>query len=49
MILIINIQVKVRVMMVNATFNNISLILWVLLMEETAGVPRENHSPAASH
>jgi hypothetical protein len=34
----------------NATFSNISAILWqsVLLVEET-GVPRENHRPAASH
>jgi hypothetical protein len=34
----------------NATFNNISVILWrsVLLVEETE-VPRENHQPAASH
>jgi len=32
----------------NATFNNISVILWrsVLLVEET-GVPRENHCPVA--
>jgi hypothetical protein len=39
----------VRVMVFNATFNNISAILWqsVLLVEET-GVPRENHWPAAS-
>ena len=31
-------------MVFNATFNNISVILWqlVLLVEET-GVPRENH------
>jgi hypothetical protein len=37
-------------MVFNATFNNISVILWwsVLLVEET-GVPRENHRPAASH
>ena len=36
-------------MVFNATFNNISAILWrsVLLMEET-GVPDENHRPAAS-
>jgi 2',3'-cyclic-nucleotide 2'-phosphodiesterase (5'-nucleotidase family) len=35
---------RVRVMVFNATFNNISVILWrsVLLVEET-GVPRENH------
>jgi hypothetical protein len=33
-------------MMFNATFNNISVILWrsVLLVEET-GVPVENHRP----
>ena len=37
-------------MVLNATFNNISVISWqpVLLMEET-GVPGENHRPAASH
>ena len=34
----------------NATFNNISFILWrtVLLVEETR-VPGENHGPVASH
>ena len=34
----------------NATFNNISIILWqsALLVEET-GVPRENRQQAASH
>jgi hypothetical protein len=43
-------NIGVRVMVVNATFNNISVISWrsVLLMEET-GVPGENHRPAASH
>ena len=37
-------------MVFNATFNNISAILWrsVLLFEET-GVPGENHRPVASH
>ena len=37
-------------MVLNATFNNISVILWqpVLLVEETR-VPRENHLPAESH
>jgi hypothetical protein len=41
---------RVRVMLFNATFNNISVILcWsVLLVEETEG-PGENHRPAASH
>ena len=40
----------VRVMVFNATFNNISVISWlsVLLVEET-GVPRENHRPAVRH
>jgi len=39
-----------RSMVLNATFNNISVISWrsVLLVEE-AGVPRENHRPVASH
>ena len=37
-------------MVFNATFNNISVILWqtVLLMEET-GMPGENHQPVPSH
>ena len=40
----------VRIMVFNATFNNISVISWqsVLLMEETEK-PRENHRPVASH
>ena len=40
----------VRVMVFNATFNNIFAISWrsVLLLEET-GVPGEYHRPAASH
>jgi hypothetical protein len=40
----------VRVMVFNATFNNISVISWqsVLLVEET-GVSRENDQPDASH
>jgi hypothetical protein len=42
--------VRVRVMVFNATFNNISVISWVsvLLMEETL-VPGENHRQAPSH
>ena len=45
-----NLRVRVRVMVLNATFKNISAILWlsVLLVKETE-VPRENHRPAASH
>jgi hypothetical protein len=37
-------------MVFNATFNNISVISWrlVLFVEET-GVPEENHQPVASH
>ena len=37
----------VRVMVFNATLNNISIILWrsVLLVEETG----ENHRPVVSH
>ena len=40
----------VRVIVLNATFNNISAISWwsVLLVEEI-GVPGENHRPAANH
>ena len=41
---------KVRAMVFNVTFNNISAISWlsVLLVEES-GVSREKHRPAASH
>ena len=37
-------------MVFNATFNNISVMLWqsVSFVEET-GVPGENHRPALSH
>jgi len=47
---IISIWIRVRVMMLNATFYNISVISWqsVLLVEETR-VPGENHWPTASH
>ena len=43
-------KIRIRVMVLNAPFNNISVISWwsVLLVEET-GVPRENHRLAASH
>jgi hypothetical protein len=42
-------RLMIRFMVFNATFNNISVILWrsVLLVEETR-VPRENHRPVAS-
>jgi hypothetical protein len=41
---------RVRVMVFNSTFNNISVIAWwsVLLVEDT-GVPGENHQPVVSH
>ena len=44
------IKVRVRVMVFNVTFNNISVISWWsdLLVEET-GVSRENNRPVASH
>ena len=40
----------VCLIVLNATFNNISVKSWlsVLLLEET-GVPGENHRPVASH
>jgi hypothetical protein len=43
-------QVGFGFMVFNATFNNISVILWwsVLLVEEI-GVPGENQRPAESH
>ena len=39
--------INCRVMVFNATFNNISVILWwsVLLMEKSG----ENHRPVSSH
>ena len=42
--------VRVRVLVCNATFNNMSFISWesFSLMAET-GVPGDNHRPAASH
>jgi len=40
----------VNLIMLKATFNNISVISWqpVLLVEVT-GVPEENHRPVVSH
>jgi hypothetical protein len=42
--------VRVRIMVFNATLNDISVIMWqsVLLVGET-GVPGENHRLVASH
>jgi hypothetical protein len=41
---------RVRVIVFNTTFNNISVTLWwsVLLVEETR-VPGENHRPVTDH
>ena len=41
---------RIRAMVFNATFSNISIISWqsALLMEET-GLPKETHRPAASY
>ena len=40
----------VRVMVFNATFNNISVITWrLVLLVEVTGVPGKNHQPVASH
>ena len=46
----IHLSVSVRVILCNATFNNISVLSWrsVLFVEET-WVPRENHRPTAIH
>jgi hypothetical protein len=43
-------KVRVRVMVFNTTFNNISVFLWwsVLLVEETV-VPGENHRNVTCH
>jgi hypothetical protein len=39
-----NTNQRVRVMVLNATFNNISVILWQSdLLEEETGISRENH------
>ena len=47
---VMNVRVRVRVMVFNATLNNISVIPWqfILLVEET-GLSGENHRPAASY
>jgi hypothetical protein len=43
-------SVRVRVMVINVTSNNISVISWrSVLLEEETGVPGENHRSVASH
>ena len=45
-----HIHLGVGVMVFNATFNSISVVLWwSVLLEEETGVPGENHPPVASH
>jgi hypothetical protein len=36
-------------MVLNATFNNISIISWRSVLLEETGVPWENHWPVESH
>ena len=36
-------------MVFNATFKNISVMSWSVLLVEEIRVPKENHRPAASH
>jgi hypothetical protein len=45
----VSVSRRVRVLVFNATFNNLSVILWwsVLLVEET-GVSEENHRPVSN-
>ena len=46
----VSLNSSVRHIVLNATFNNVSVISWrsVLLVEET-GVPGENYRPVACH
>ena len=41
--------VRAKVMVFNATFNNISVISWSILLVWETGVLEVNHRPAASH
>ena len=37
-------------MVFNATFNNISVVLWgSVLLDAESGIPGENHQPVKSH
>ena len=41
---------EVMIMVLNANFNNISVILWLsVLFAEEIGIFGENHRPATSH
>jgi hypothetical protein len=41
---------RVRIMMINATFNNISAVSWQsVLMVKKTGIPREYNQPTVSH
>ena len=45
-----NILARIKVMLINATFNNISVISWrSFLLVGGNGVPGENHRPVANH
>ena len=46
----ISISVRLRLTVFNATFNNMSVMLWwSVLFVEKARVPLENNRPATSH
>jgi hypothetical protein len=52
--IILLVMIRVRVMVINATFNNISVISWrsVLLVEETGVNPKKplnHHNPNPNH
>ena len=48
--LVNNLRVKIRIMVLNAIFNNISAISgWSVLLMEENGIPRENLRPSGSH
>ena len=45
----VNGWVRLGIMVLNSTFNNISVIWWSVLLVEVTGVSEINHQPAASH
>ena len=49
LVLFVILCLLVCLMVLNATFNNISVISWQSSLLEKTGGPRENHRPVASH
>ena len=46
----IYLTIQYDLVILNATFNNSSVISWrSVILEEETGVPRENYQPVASH